>query len=303
MNRRITLVTVSLTMLTLALPFTPWAWADDPKNPEEDVLQKRAEAFVGTFNKGDARGLASFFTPNADLVDPEGRHTKGRQAIEKLYEKYFAENTDAKLTIHIQSVRVVRPDLALEDGLTEVNPSKGGPPSTARYSVVYVKNDGEWYLESVREAIAVPPTNAEHLEDLAFLVGDWEQDTDNGSGSTMSYSWANQGNFLVNSFELNLQDIPVAGGIQWIGWDQAEKKVRAWSFLFNGGFAEAVWNKDGEDKYKIVLHATMRDGKKASATNIFTKIDPDHFSFQLVDRNLDGKALPDDKPMKMRRVP
>jgi uncharacterized protein (TIGR02246 family) len=303
MNRRITLVAVGLTMLTWALLFTSWAWTDDPKHPEEDVLQKRAEAFVATFNKGDAKRLASFFTPNADLVDPEGRHTKGRQAIAKLYQKYFAENKGAKLTIHIQSVRLVRPDLALEDGLTEVIPAKGGPPSAARYSVVYVKNDGEWYLESVREAIAVPPTNAEHLEDLAFLVGDWEQDTDKGGGSTMSYSWANQGNFLVNSFELTLQDIPVAGGIQWIGWDQAEKKVRAWSFLFNGGFAEAVWNKDGDNKYKIALHATMRDGKKASATNIFTKLDPDHFSFQLVDRKLDGRALPDEKPTKMRRVP
>jgi hypothetical protein len=193
--------------------------------------------------------------------------------------------------------------LALEDGLTEVVPAHGGPPSAARYSVVYVKHDGEWYLESVREAIAVPPTNAEQLEDLAFLVGDWEEDVEKGGGSTASYAWANQGNFLVNSFDLAMQDLPVAGGIQWIGWDQAEKKVRAWSFLFNGGFAEAVWNKDGDNKFKIAVHATMRDGKKASATNIFTKIDLDHFSFQLVDRKLDGKARPDEKPMKMRRVP
>ena len=303
MKRPITLLTLSLAMLGLALCFTPWARTDDKKNPEEDILQKRAEAFVATFNKGDAKGLAAFFTPNADLVDPEGRHTKGRKAIETTYQKYFAENKGAKLTIHIDSVRLARPDLALEDGLTEVVPAHGGPPSAARYSVVYVKHDGEWYLESVREAIAVPPTNAEQLEDLAFLVGDWEEDVEKGGGSTASYAWANQGNFLVNSFDLAMQDLPVAGGIQWIGWDQAEKKVRAWSFLFNGGFAEAVWNKDGDNKFKIAVHATMRDGKKASATNIFTKIDLDHFSFQLVDRKLDGKARPDEKPMKMRRVP
>jgi uncharacterized protein (TIGR02246 family) len=302
MKPRITLVTVSLAVLGLALLFTPRARTDDPKNPEEDVLQKRAEAFVATFNRGDAKGLSAFFTPNADLVDPEGRHTKGRQAIEKTYQKYFAENEGAKLTIHIQSLRVARPDLALEDGLTEVISPDGGPPSTARYSVVYIKQDGEWYLESVREAIPVPPTNAEHLEDLAFLIGDWEQESDKEGGSTMSYSWAAQGNFLVNTFDVTSQDIPVAGGIQWIGWDAAEKKVRAWSFLFNGGFAEGVWNEDGENKYKITLQATMRDGKKASATNIFTKIDPDHFSIQLVERMLDGKALPDEKPIKMRRI-
>jgi uncharacterized protein (TIGR02246 family) len=302
MKRRINPVTRSLVTLGLILFFTSWARTDNPKNSEDEVLQKRAEAFVAAFNKGDAKGLAAFFTPNADLVDPDGRHTTGRQAIEKTYQEYFAENKGAKLTIHIQSVRLARPDLALEDGLTEVIPPHGGPPSTARYSVVYVKQGGEWYLESVREAIPVPPTNAEHLQDLAFLVGDWEQDTDKGGGSTMSYSWANQGNFLVNNFDVTLQDIPVAGGIQWIGWDAAEKKVRAWYFLFNGGFAEAVWNKDGDNKYKVTVHATMRDGKKVSASNIFTKIDPDHFSIQLVDRKLDGKALPDEKPLNMRRV-
>jgi uncharacterized protein (TIGR02246 family) len=281
------------------LAFAPAARADDTPSPDEQALQKKAEAFVATFNKGDAKGLAAFFTPDADIVDPEGHATRGRAAIEKLYQGYFAENKGAKLTIFVQSVRVARSDLALQDGLTEVIPANGAPPSAARYSVVYGKRDGDWYLESVREAIAVPPTNSEHMQDLAFLVGHWQDES--GGGSTSSYAWAAQGNFLVNSFDWNMQDVPVAGGVQWIGWDASEKKMRTWSFLFNGGFAEAVWNKDG-NRYKIAVRATLRDGKKASATNIFTKIDGDHYSLQLVDRVLDGKPLPDDKPMRMRRV-
>ena len=39
-----------------------------------------------------------------------------------------------------------------------------------------------------------------------------------------------------------------------------------------------------------------------TATNIFTKIDADHFSFQFTDRTKDGKPIPDDKPIKMKRV-
>ena len=302
MKRCITLITLILTVPTLTLVLASRAWTDDAKSSEEQLLQKRAVAFVETFNKGDAKGLAAFFTANADLVDPEGRQTKGRDAIEKTYTKYFADNKGAKLTVYINSRRVPRQDLALEDGVTEVISPNGGPPSAARYSVVYVKQDGEWYLESVREAIAVPPSNADLLQDLAFLVGEWEQESDKGGGSTSSYSWAAQGNFLINNFDVTLADVPVGSGTQWIGWDQAEKKVRAWSFFFNGGFAEGVWNKDGDGKYKIAVHGTTRDGKKATVTNIFTKIDPDHFSVQLVDRKIDGKALPDDKVIKMRRV-
>jgi uncharacterized protein (TIGR02246 family) len=290
----------TLATLGVALFCAQAAWAQAAKNPEEDVLLKRTEAFVVTFNKGDAKALADFFTPDGDMVDPEGQHIKGRKAIEEVYQQYFAATKGAKLFIHITSVRVVRPDLAVEDGLTEVV-RPDGPPSAARYTVMYVKQDGQWYLESVREAIAVPPTNATHLQDLAFLIGDWTEDVDKGGAARASYSWAAQGNFLVNTFDLTMQDVSIAGGVQWIGWDAAGKKARSWAFLFNGGFAEAVWAKDG-NTWKIALTATMRDGKKMTATNVLTKIDADHFSVQFIERKLDGQPLPDEKAVKMKRV-
>jgi uncharacterized protein (TIGR02246 family) len=285
----------------LALLVNARAGAQEKNDPaEEKALQKRGEAFVAAFNKGDAKAVAAFFMPRADVVDTEGHHLKGREAIQESYQKLFAEAKGAKLFIRVTSMRIVRPDLALEDGLTEVDfPS--GPPSAARYTVVYVKEGGEWFLESVREAIAVPPSNAEHLQDLAFLIGDWMEDAEKGSGSRMSYSWAEQGNFIVNKFELTMKDIPVGGGIQWIAWDATMKKPRSWAFVFNGSFAEGLWNKDG-NKWRVSLTATMPDGSKITATNIITKIDADHFSFHFVDRTQDGKPLPDDKEVKMKRV-
>ena len=78
-----------------------------------------------------------------------------------------------------------------------------------------------------------------------------------------------------------------AGGVQWIGWDAAGKHARSWAFLFNGGFAEAVWAKD-RNTWKSTLTATIHDGKKMTATNILTKIDANHFSVQFIDRKLDG---------------
>jgi len=289
-----------LATLGVALFCAQAAWAQPAKHPEEDALLKRTEAFVATFNRGDAKALADFFTPDGDIVDPEGQHIKGRKAIEEVYQYYFAATKGAKLFVHITSVRVVRPDLAVEDGLTEVV-RPDGPPSAARYTVMYVKQDGQWYLESVREAIAVPPTNATHLQDLAFLIGDWTEDGDKGGAARASYAWAAHGNFLVNTFELTMHDMSIAGGVQWIGWDAAGKQARSWAFLFNGGFAEAVWGQDG-NTWKIALTATMRDGKKMTATNVLTKIDADHFSVQFIDRKLDGQPLPDEKAVKMKRV-
>jgi uncharacterized protein (TIGR02246 family) len=268
----------------------------------EAALQKNAEAFVEAFDKGDAKAVAAFFTEDGDIIDQDGRQIKGRAAIEKTYAKVFADAKGAKLFIKITSLRVVSSDLALEDGLTEVVPADSGPPSAARYSVVHVKQDGEWRLESVREAIAVPPNNTGHLEGLDFLIGDWTEDVDKGASAKASYSWDANQNFILNTFDVTMKDVSVASGTQYIGWDAAAKKPRAWSFLFNGGFVESVWTPEGENKWKIAVVATMRDGSKMTATNVFTKIDADHFSFQFTDRTRDGKPLPDDKAIKMKRV-
>ncbi len=277
--------------------------AADPKDnaKEQAALQKAAENFVAAFNKGDAKAVGEFFSADADLVTQQGHHLKGRKAIEAMYQSFFKDIKGAKLYLRVESLRVARGDIAFEDGESEVV-TKDQPPMAGRYAVVWVKDEGKWVMESVRESVATPPNNTEHLADVAFLVGDWTEDVEKGGSASFSYRWDEDQNFIWNSFDITMQDISVAGGKQIIGWDAAAKKPRAWSFLFNGGFAETVWNKDGENKWKLSINATQRDGTKVVATNILKKIDENHFSFQFVDRKVDGKELPDDKEVKMKRV-
>jgi hypothetical protein len=58
------------------------ARAADP-DPREAAITRTAEAFVEAFQKGDAKAVASFWTPDGDYVDPSGRVLNGRPAIEK----------------------------------------------------------------------------------------------------------------------------------------------------------------------------------------------------------------------------
>src|SRR4051794_29148112 len=60
---------------------------------------RRAKDFVAAFNKGDARAVAAFWVPDGDYIDEGGRVTKGRAALEKLYEKQFAAQKGARLTV------------------------------------------------------------------------------------------------------------------------------------------------------------------------------------------------------------
>ncbi len=285
-----------------AVGYTPRE-PDEPKADGKVTPGKgqRAQEFIAAFNKGDAKAVAAFWTPEADYVDPLGRHTKGRAAIEKMYEKLFAGRKGAKLNIIVNSVRLVGSDVALEDGITEVTPADGGPPSAARFSAVLVKKDGQWYFESVRDSLARPPSNVEHFEDIEWLIGEWTGEADKGESATASYAWAENQNFIVSSFSTTLNGVPVVGGTQWIGWDAVDKQVRSWSFYSGGGNGEAIWTKDG-GKWNLKTNARTADGKKVSATNVLTKVDADHATWQMTKLTVDGQSMPDPTPVKLKRV-
>jgi hypothetical protein len=196
---------------------------------------------------------------------------------------------------------MVGTDVLLEDGTSEVTPANGDPGTPARFSAVLVKKDGEWYFESVRESAASPPSNGEHLEDLAWLIGDWKGEADKGESGTASYSWAENQNFIVSEFATTLNGIPVGGGTQWIGWDAVDMRIRSWSFYSGGGFGEAAWTKDG-GSWVTKVTARTAAGKKVSATNTLTKADANHLTSQISQLTVDGQQMPDPSAMKLKRV-
>ena len=157
------------------------------------------------------------------------------------------------------------------------------------------------FREACRDSVAHPPSNAEHFEDLDWLIGSWAGESDKGPSSRSTFDWAENRNFIVSTFANTLNGVPVFGGTQWIAWDAVDKKIRSFSFYSGGGFGEAVWTKDG-DKWIIQTTAKAANGKKVSVTNVVTKIDEGHAVWQVTKLTVDGQALPDPAPQKMKRV-
>jgi uncharacterized protein (TIGR02246 family) len=282
------------------------AAADEPRKAgdpaDEAALLKNAGAFVEAFHKGDAKAVAAFWTADGDYTDQTGKRLSGRDAIEKSFATFFAENKGAKLRIEIEGLRFITPDVAIEDGMTAVFTPDGAPPSRAKYSIVHVKKDGKWCLGSVRDSAYVAPSNYEHLKVLEGLIGSWAADNANGGEiARISFAWSEGQNFITSTFATTFKNINVGGGTQWIGWDPAAKNVRSWSFHANGGFGEGAWSQDGTT-WTIKTSAVLADGKKATATDIITFVDADTVTFSAKDRMLDGKPLPDVKEIKLKRV-
>jgi uncharacterized protein (TIGR02246 family) len=293
------LLTLPVLLVSLGARPVP---AEEPKDNDKEVaaLQKRGEAFVAAFDKGDAKAVASFWTEDGDYIDQAGHHYKGRKAIQEVFQRLFSEHKGLKLGINVVSLRVVKPDLAIEDGVTHVA-AEGSQPTTARYTIVHVKRDGQWMLESVREGEAVAPSNSPHLAPLAWLVGEWVDEVEKGELARATYTWAENQNFIVGSLATTLKEVPIGGATQWIAWDAAAKNIRSWAFDSNGGVSEATWTVDG-NKYTIKSTTTTPTGKKVSATHIVTKVDNDHLTWQSVKRSVDGKEIPDTEVVKMKRV-
>ena len=290
--------------LALASGLAVWpapAAESNENTKDEAAIKKNAQAFVAAFDKGDAKAVAAFWTPDGDYVDETGRHMKGRDEIEKVFTEFFAENKGLKVRIHTDSLRFVTPNVAVGDGVTSVFEPDGTPPSRARYTVVHVKKDGKWMLSSVRDAPYAPPSNYEHLRDLEWLIGNWVDAKDNGPVGQASFDWSSSQNYIVGSFSAVIKNIEVTGGDERIGWDAAAKQIRSWSFDEDGGFAEGIWTKDG-DRWVVKSKRVRPDGKKVVSTNVITRIDADDLTWQSKDRTVDGKPAPDIKAVKMKRV-
>jgi uncharacterized protein (TIGR02246 family) len=301
MNRHVSWSLLAAALLA-GLPDGPARSEDRKGNPKEEAaLAKNAEAFVEAFHKGDAKAIAAFWSPDGDYTDQEGKTMKGREAIEKAFKEFFAENKGLKLRIDSESLRFITPDVAIEDGTTGVIPPDGGPPSRTRYTIVHVKKDGQWYLSSVRDAPLAEPGTHENLRGLEWLIGEWSEESEKGEKVRVIFEWSPSQSFITSSFTTTFKNLAIGGGTQWIGWDPLAKHIRSWTFENNGGFGDGIWTQDG-DKWTVKATGVLSDGKKLTATNIVTRIDADTMSFQAKDRTEDGKPLPDIKPIKLKRA-
>jgi uncharacterized protein (TIGR02246 family) len=270
----------------------------DPKDKE--AIAKNAEAFVEAFHKGDADALAAFWTQDGDYTHQTGRHLKGREEIAKAFKEFFAENKGLKLRIDSDSLRFVTPDVAIEDGTTQVFRPDGGPPSRARYTIVHAKKDGQWYLSSVRDAAVAAAGNHDRLQALEWAIGDWAQESEKGEVERLSVTWTDNENFIVANFSTTVGDDSVGSATQWIAWDPVAKRVRSWIFDAAGGFGEGSWTTE-DKKWVIKTTSVTQDAKKATATYTVTSVDADTITLQAKDRTVNGDALPD-REVKLKRV-
>jgi uncharacterized protein (TIGR02246 family) len=267
---------------------------------DEKAIRATGDAFVRAFDAGDAKAVGALWAPDAEYTDESGQSLHGRTAIEKEYAILFKEHPGATMTVSVGSIRFFGPDTAVEKGVAKVQSPQEDAATGARYTVVHAKRDGKWTMVVGRDDRYVPESNEEYLKGLQWLIGDWALDAKDRP-LVIRFEWMAQKNFIKNTFTLKKDGQSTLTGGQIIGWNPKLRRIVSWHFEAQGGFGNDVWTKDGS-KWVIEASGVFRDGAESSSVNILTPIDANSFTWQSVNRTLDGVSLPSTRPVKIVRV-
>jgi uncharacterized protein (TIGR02246 family) len=268
---------------------------------DEKAIKRVAETFTRAFNMGDAKGVATLYSQDAELIDEYGDHIHGRPAIEDFYTTLFGERKGAVIEVVMGSLRFLGPDTAKETGRTRLKPANGEPVTYRQYTVLYIKSSGEWKYSSVREEHPTGLPHQEHLGELSWLVGSWiDENSDSMIHATCR--WSDDKNFLLRDFVIHIDGKPVMTVNQRIGWDPLTKQIKSWVFDSDGGYGDALWTRNGQ-QWIIKSNGVLPDGRVATATNILIRTGPNAARWASTQRTVGGQTLPDHQESVLVRRP
>jgi uncharacterized protein (TIGR02246 family) len=267
---------------------------------DERALRSLAAEYARAYNAGNAHALASMFTDDAEMIDEYGERLRGPQVIESVFASVFRGRPGATITIAPASLRFLSPDVAQEEGRTTVKVGDESP-STRHYTVVFVKQADRWRYSSVREEHDPGMTPHQRLEELAWLVGEWSDESPD-SFVRVSCKWTEDGNFLLRDFTVHVQGKSVMTVNERIGWDASKRQIRSWVFDSEGGHGSGLWSRAGNE-WVIKSTGVVPDGRTASATHTLTRIGPQSARWTSVERTVGDRIVPDHAEYLMVRQP
>jgi uncharacterized protein (TIGR02246 family) len=279
------------------VPKKPKPAEEDTRAADRAAIRATMQAFGEAFHKSDAAGAAAFLTSGAELIAVEGVTIRGREAIQEAFVNHFAKNARPKISLEVSSIDFPSRDTAVEEGLMTITAGgpEGGDATTNHYSALFVREDGKWYVASLREwALEKSP-----LEELDWLIGSWSAKGKDAEAQT-SYEWFGNKTFIKAQFSIREKDTNVTG-MQLIGLDPETNTLRTWTFEADGGFGEGNVSRDG-NKWVFSTATALTDRRLMTSSNILIRVDKNTFTWQPIDLTIDGEQIANLPPVKVVRV-
>jgi len=303
------LAAIAGTLILIARPEPKLATAAgqgaDSKAPAgaEAAIRKANADYAAALMTGNLDAIMAFWSSDADYIDEAGEMTRGNEKIADLFRKALPEFKDTKVNIKVVSLRFLRPEICLEDGVLEKT-SVTGIKESSRFAAVWTKTGDKWLISSGRDLPTdvddLPTLAAAQLRDLEWLVGDW---VDDGAKAevTLKVTWASNKAFLLMDYVVKTEGAETLEVSVRVGWDARNGRIRSWVFDNQGGFGEGYWRKDGK-RWVIGMSGILPDGGVGGSTNVYEFVDPNTFVWRATDRDVDGQPLADAEVKFVRKA-
>jgi uncharacterized protein (TIGR02246 family) len=103
------------------------------------------ENFMAAFNRGDAAGLADFYTENGQLLPTGSDFVTGKAAIQAFWQG--AMDMGIKKTVRLETVEAAgHGDTAIEIGKYTLSGEAGNVMDSGKYVVIWKQEGGQWKL-------------------------------------------------------------------------------------------------------------------------------------------------------------
>ena len=268
---------------------------------DEQQIRQGVVAFVEQFNAHKPEELSALFARDGRMVFADGTEVNGQEEIRKSFEESFKANPKMAVSVVVDSIRFLTPDVAVEEGATTSFPDGETLTARERYTVLHLKRDGRWQMQSVRVVKEESLSAYGELQPLEWLLGEW---VDEGREEVVEAKFRGEENksFLLEEFQVVRDGHVVLKGTQRIGWDPQAKQIRSWIFDSAGGFGEATWTPVA-DEWICKAKGVRPDGTSASATRRLTRSGQDRVLWTSTDRVAGDLELPGLQVTMVRKAP
>jgi hypothetical protein len=292
-ERKYSLALVCHGLLTLTVNADVRAQVGGAVNSEERAIRAAAVEYIAAVRRGDADAIKRMWASDGDYIDASGRVLK----VHDLAGLQFAESPpgseSAAPSVPATSLRFITSEVAIEDGAAAFWATSDGNELLGRFTAVWVKRDGRWLLNSLREAVSSSPWTNDRLEPLAWLLGEWIGNADDAV-VLLSSHWSGDGNYIVREFLIRRDGHEDISASQRIGWDASSRGIRSWTFDSQGGSGEGHWRRDS-DRWVVDSTEITAEGTKSKTVAVYVPRGDDQFTTELKsmpDKNRDATTLP-----------
>jgi uncharacterized protein (TIGR02246 family) len=261
----------------------------------EAAIRAASRNYLLALRGGDAERIAACWTADARFVDAAGNVRRARDMVREGFGPSAAKtegappraelSTEGEAAAMPTALRLLGPDAALET--TDLDEPSSEGKSGAGVMALWVRRDGKWLLDYVREtAPAAPPeeVDAAPLAALAWMEGTWET-VGEGPRARLEVAFVDEGRYLLQRFTAQLPGGEVRGE-QRLAWDGEAQRIRSWLFRSDGGFLEGIWRQEG-DAWVSEQAGVLPGGVTMTAVNLWVREGEDRCWFKTHEARVD----------------